>query len=139
MNKIELIELLEEKRVVSFATVNKDGHPRVRPFSVVKVEDGKIYFFTASFKEVYKELISNPNVEFSIQGKGVSIRVRGNIQFEEDEAIINKFLDENLGLRKLYKDRIELLKIFYIDQGEVHVFDMKELFERTIYFAFNLK
>ena len=138
MNKQELIELLEEKRVVSFSTVNEEGHPRVRPFSIIKVEEGKIYFFTGSFKEVYKELKSNPNVEFSVQSKGVSIRVRGDIKFEENEVIVSKLLDENPGYIKLYKDRIEMLKLFYIEHSEVHIFNMKELFERTIYFAFNL-
>ena len=138
MNKQELIEFLEEKRVVYFATVNQDGHPRVRPFSIVKIKDGKIYLFTGTFKEVYKELKANPNIEFSIQSMGASIRVRGRVKFEDNEAIVNKLLDENPGYRKLYQDRLEKLKLFYIEYAEVHIFRMKELFERTIYFVYNL-
>ena len=52
MNKEEVIELLMKKQVVYFATVNGKDEPRVRPFSIVKIEDGKVYFFTGSFKEV---------------------------------------------------------------------------------------
>ena len=139
MDKQELVELLEDKRVVYFATVNQDGHPRVRPFSVAKVKDGKIYFFTGSFKEVYKELKANPNVEFSIQGGGASIRVRGIVKFEDSREIVNYLLDKNPGLRELYKDRMETLKVLYIEGGEVHIFEMKDPFSRTIHFAFNLK
>jgi len=124
--------------MVSFATVNRNGHPRVKPFSIVKVEEGKIYFFTGSFKELYKDLKANPNVEFSIQGKGKSIRVRGVIMFEENSEVVNKYLDENPGYRELYKERIEMLKLFYIKHGEVYIFNMKELFTKNIHFAFNL-
>ena len=138
MNEQEVIKVLKEERVGYFATVNENGHPRVRPFSVAKVKDGKIYFFTGSFKEVYKELKANPNVEFSIQGGGASIRVRGTVKFEDNEEIVNKFIDKNPGIRKLYKDRMDTLKVLYIEGGEVHIFEMKDPFSRTIHFAFNL-
>lgn len=138
MNKKEVIELLRKKRVVYFATVSLKGEPRVRPFSIVRIEDGKIYIFTGSFKEVYKELNANQNVEFSIQGKGASIRVRGKIIFEDDEKIIEELLDENPGLLELYKGKEEMLKLFYLEHPEVYIFAIKKMWDSSDYFAFNL-
>ena len=55
MNKIEIIELINRKQVVYLATVNEEGYPRVRPLSVVKIRDGKVYIFTGSFNKQKSE------------------------------------------------------------------------------------
>lgn len=138
MNKKDVIELINKKQVVYLATVNEQGHPRVRPVSVVKIRDGKIYIFTGSFKEVYKELKSNPNVEFSIQGKGNSIRLRGMVKFEEEEGIVRELLDENPRYLELYKGKEDTLKLFYLENPEVHIFDIKKMWDSSDFFVFNL-
>ncbi len=138
MNKQEVIELINNKRVVYLATVNEEGYPRVRPVSVVKIKHGNVYIFTGSFKEVYKELNANPNVEFSIQGKGASIRLRGKVKFEDGEEIVKELLDENPGYLELYKGKEDMLKLFYLENPEVHIFEIKKMWDTSDYFAYNL-
>ena len=40
-----------------------DGQPHVRPFSVAAIEDGRLWFCTATTKDVWEELSSNPRFE----------------------------------------------------------------------------
>ncbi|MFX0070502.1 MAG: pyridoxamine 5'-phosphate oxidase family protein [Candidatus Hermodarchaeota archaeon] len=138
MNKQEVIDLLNRKRIVYFSTIDVNGEPRVRPFSIVKIEDGKTYFFTGAFKNVYKQMKSNPHVEFCMMNEEKTLRIRGKIAFEEDSQIVKKILDENEGYKELYKGRINDLKLIYIEHGEVHIFEMGKLFEKRNFFAFNL-
>jgi uncharacterized pyridoxamine 5'-phosphate oxidase family protein len=138
MEKVEFIEFLLKKRVVYFATVNSEGKPRVRKFSIINIENGKIYFFTADFKNVYKELHENNNVEFCISKKNDMIRVRGSVKFVESQEIFDKFLNNNKGIQKLYEGRIETLKLLYVEDCEVHIFQIPKVFEKTDFFAFKL-
>lgn len=138
MHKDELIEYLQKKRVVYFATATTEGNPRVRMLSIVKIVDGKIYFYTADFKCLYTQLKANRNVEFCISKKNEMIRVRGSIKFVENQEILDRFLQENKRYQKLYKGRLETLKLFYMEDCAVHIFRIAEVFDKTDFFAFKL-
>ena len=139
MKEQDVLELLDKNRVVYFATITQNGQPRVRPITIIHINEGKIYFFTGSFKEIYKQLLDNPHVEFSIQGKGVSIRVRGTVKFEENLEFVNKLLGQKEVIKTIYKDRLDELKLFYIEHGEVHLYKMSNPLEKTNHFAFKIK
>ena len=56
--------------------------PHVRPFSFAAVQDGRIWFCTATTKDVYRELELNPKFEltgklFSKIGRTMRFVVRG--------------------------------------------------------------
>ncbi|MBM6998974.1 pyridoxamine 5'-phosphate oxidase family protein [bacterium] len=46
-----------------YLATSEDGQPHVRPFSFAAKEDGKIWFVTATYKDVYEELVANPKME----------------------------------------------------------------------------
>ena len=138
MDQQEVLELLDKNRVVYFATTTKTSQPRVRPITIVHIHEGKIYFFTGAFKEFYKQLLDNPHVEFSIQAKGISIRVRGTVKFEENLEFVNKLLIQKEVIKTIYKERLDELKLFYIERGEVHLYKMSNPLEKTDHFAFKI-
>lgn len=46
-----------------YLATSVDDQPHVRPFSFAAAEDGKIWFVTATYKDVYRELLANPKIE----------------------------------------------------------------------------
>jgi uncharacterized pyridoxamine 5'-phosphate oxidase family protein len=46
-----------------YLATSVDGQPHVRPFSYATVEDGRLWFVTATTKDVWQELLANPRLE----------------------------------------------------------------------------
>jgi uncharacterized pyridoxamine 5'-phosphate oxidase family protein len=64
MNK-KIIDLIKEfGNVFYLATIDGDK-ARVRPFAAIMDFDGKLYFTTSNVKDVYRQLVKNPNFEIS--------------------------------------------------------------------------
>lgn len=49
--------------ILSFATVDKDGHPQVRSISAIHYEPDAIYFYTACGKNFCRQLLDNGHVQ----------------------------------------------------------------------------
>ena len=64
------------------------NRPHVRPFSFAAIEDGKIWFVTGKYKDVYSELVANPNCE------GCSWWVGHGWLVFSGEAVFGKVSDE---------------------------------------------
>lgn len=52
----KVAQFLQENPVQYLATVSLDGKAKCRPFMFSFEKDGKLWFNTGNFKEVYKEL-----------------------------------------------------------------------------------
>lgn len=46
-----------------YLATSENGQPHVRPFSFAAQQDGKIWFCTATTKDVWAELVANPRFE----------------------------------------------------------------------------
>ena len=55
-------EYLKKCGVYYLATMEGD-QPRVRPFGVAEILDGKLYFLTGKRKDVSKQMLQNPKIE----------------------------------------------------------------------------
>jgi uncharacterized pyridoxamine 5'-phosphate oxidase family protein len=82
MSKIN--DYLNETNVFFLATV--DGNqPRIRPLGAHLEMDGKIMFGVGDFKDVYKQMKSNPQVEIvACKQDGHWLRYTGTAVFETD-------------------------------------------------------
>ena len=101
MNKI--VEELKKARVFYIATI--DGNqPRVRPFGSIVEYQGEAYICSGNFKEVYKQIKANPNVELSGMYEGPTwLRISATLvednRIEVQEAILN----DETGPKGLYQ------------------------------------
>ena len=139
MNQQQVIEFLKNKRITHFSTISLDGNPRVRVFSIAKITDGRIYFFTGSFKEVWKEIKANPNVEFSVHEKEGTIRVRGKVTIVKDQNVLDDFNKEFPHMLKFYKGHEDSLKLIYLEHPEILIFEMKKNFDPSSFHKFILQ
>lgn len=131
----EVVKLLRENASGYLATIDK-GRPRVRPFGFMMEEDGKLYFCTNSLKDVYKQLLLVPFVEYVATSKEmVTIRVSGKIIFCEDIKIKEKVLNVYDAVKSGYKKAENpIFKVFYIEHGSVIVADFSGQLPRKLIF-----
>jgi uncharacterized pyridoxamine 5'-phosphate oxidase family protein len=81
MTKEQIFELMNNILVFHLATV-ENGEPRVRGMMLYKADETGIVFHTGDFKDVYKQIIADPNVQmcFNDTAKGIQVRVRGMLE-----------------------------------------------------------
>lgn len=119
----------------AFATVD-EGKPKVRPWGFMHAHDGKFYFCTANTKDVYKQMLKNPNVEFTSTSKeGVTIRLSGLAKFTNDSKMKQQILDDHAFLKNRYQSVDNpIFEVFYIEHGEATFYDFSGKPPRTISF-----
>jgi uncharacterized pyridoxamine 5'-phosphate oxidase family protein len=85
MNKAEILAFLNANRDCHLATV-EGNKPHVRAMAIVKADENGIIIETGTFKDVYKQLSANPNVElcFNNYQQGIQVRVSGAVEVVDD-------------------------------------------------------
>ena len=108
------------------ATIN-EGFPDVRPFQLQFEENGRFIFCTHSTKNVYLQLVSYPQVAFSVTAEdGTMIRLYGEVKFSEDLTLKQKVLDQQEKLKGIFKEATTpIFQVFYIDHGKVTIINKK--------------
>lgn len=88
MNKEQIFEILNKNPAFFLATT--DGNePRVRAMFLYKADESGIVFHTGPFKDVYRQITKNPNVQmcFYDQTQNIQIRVRGMLELISTDAL----------------------------------------------------
>lgn len=81
-------DFLTANPVQYLATVGRDGKAKCRPFMFSFEKDGKLWFNTGNFKDVYKDMQENPYIEICVSSPDYQwIRVSGKAVFVDDRAI----------------------------------------------------
>ena len=109
-------------RTFYLATVD-DGKPKIRPFGAVMEFENKLYFVTSNKKEVFKQIMKNPNVCVCACGENREwVRIEGVAKRDNRIIAKQKMLDDNPVLlqRKRYTSaNDETMEIFYLDEMRV--------------------
>ena len=102
MSKIK--DFLAAAGVFFMATVDGD-QPRLRPLGAFLEEDGKLIFGVGDFKNVYKQMQTNPKVEI-VAGtpEGHWLRYTGTAVFERDEKYAVEMI-RNSHLEMIYNEQ----------------------------------
>jgi pyridoxamine 5'-phosphate oxidase len=128
VNKKEVFDFINTHTGSHVATI--DGNvPRVRGMRIHKVDDNGVIIQTAKIKDVYKQLIANPNVEicFNDYDKGIQIRVNGKAELVNDPDLIN----EVIAARPFLKSQIDeygrdVIVLFRVKHGRAVKWTMAE-------------
>ncbi len=114
----EVIEMLAPPCFGSLATV-EGGKPRVRPFAFMYEENGRFYFCTSSTKEVYRQLVACPFIEFTRTTEDMRwLRIKGEIKFDEDVRQKEKCFEYYPMLKDIYQSADNpVFKLFYLEHG----------------------
>ena len=123
----EIIDYLTSIPAWYLATCEGD-QPRVRPFSFAAIDNGKIWFCTATDKDVYEQLQANPKFELSGWDPGHGwIVVTGKAGMEdgvsEDTRLIG--YQHMTGLGETYEGPDDpRLTFFSLEEGQAKIADI---------------
>ncbi len=121
MNFKEFQELVPVHTPGYFATVDEQNCPDVRGWQLQGIENGKVYFFTSSFKNVWKQILANPSVAFICDASGYTFRIYGNATVVNDAETIKHFHDSAAeGVKAVYPTvESNGLTLFCLERGTV--------------------
>jgi len=85
VNKAEILAFLNVNPDCHLATV-EGNKPHVRAIGVVKADENGIIIQTGTYKDLYKQLSANPNVELCFYNakQGIQVRVSGAVEVVDD-------------------------------------------------------
>jgi uncharacterized pyridoxamine 5'-phosphate oxidase family protein len=97
------LEFLKANKVFHLATV--DGtQARVRPFGFVMNRDDRLYMCTGKTKDVYKQMVKNPQIEVSAMGADNTwLRITGSIAFDDSRETKTQAFEEAPMLLQIYR------------------------------------
>lgn len=113
----EVYEFLKKCGTFYIATIDGD-QPRVRPFGVVNIFEGKLYIQTGKSKNVSKQMQINPKVEISAFMDGTWIRLEGTVVRDDRREAKASMLDANPMLRSMYSEDDDNTEVLYFDKAK---------------------
>ena len=113
----EVYEFL--KKCGTFYLATEEGNqPRVRPFGVVNIFEGKLYIQTGKVKNVSKQMQANPNVEICSFMDGKWIRLEGKVVRDDRREAKASMLDANPMLKSMYSADDDNTEVLYFENAK---------------------
>ena len=125
MDKKEILEFITKNPVAFMATID-DDKPHVRAMGTYRADENGIIFSMQSPKDVYKQLVKNPETEICYWAEGTQIRVSGRMEEIKDTRIKEEIVEA----RAFYKPGVEeqgldYVGAFILKNGKAYVVDQK--------------
>ena len=117
-NMKEVQAYLKECSAFFIATVDGD-QPRVRPFGVSEIIDGRLYIMTGKRKDVFKQMAANGKFEIcALKPSGAEwMRLSGTLVDDETLAVKEEFLNRNEELKSMYRADDDNMAVLYIQDA----------------------
>ena len=130
-NAIKVCEFLDKAKLFYFLTT--DGNqPKGRPFGFHMLVDDKLYFGCGTFKNVWKQLTENPQVEVLAVNGGEFMRYDGTVKVVKDDSLIEKVREIMPQIMEMYDKNGWEMGLFYLKNGHAEIrgmMDLKEEFD----------
>ena len=121
----EVHEFLKSAGVYYLATVDNDK-PKVRPFGTAEIFEDHLYIQTGKSKDVFKQIMVNPNVEICAFKDGKWIRVAGKLVADDRLEAKKDMLDKNPTLRSMYDENDDNTIVLYFESGIATIYSFTE-------------
>jgi uncharacterized pyridoxamine 5'-phosphate oxidase family protein len=121
-------EFLKSNQVFHLATVD-GAKARVRPFGFVMKKNNALYFCTNKTKDVYKQMVKNPDVEMSaMSADGKWLRLCGKAAFDESREAKAQAFTESAMLLQIYPKGAdeEIFVTFYLKDAEATLYSFAD-------------
>lgn len=120
----EVVTFLQENPVQYLATIGRDGKAKCRPFMFCFEQDGKLWFCTNNTKEVYKDMLANPNIEVSVSSPSYAwIRLHGKVVFENNREIKKDCMNNPIVKGQYQTADNPIFEVFYLEDAQAVIAD----------------
>lgn len=130
-NAQKVSEFLSKAKTFYFLTT--DGNqPKGRPFGFQMLVDDRVYFGCGTFKNVFKQLSVNPQVEVLAVNGGEFLRYDGTVRIVKDDALLAKVREIMPDIMAMYDKNGWEMGLFYLENGHAEIrgiMDLKEEFD----------
>ncbi len=117
-------------RTQTFYVLTTDGaQPKGRPFGMHLLIDGKIYFCCGTFKNVFKQLTANPQVEILAVDGTEFLRYDGIATVVKSDVVQNKLRELSPQIMDKYDKNGWEMGVFYLENGHAEIRRMMDLVE----------
>ena len=118
------LDIIEEVKALSIATVDEDGHPQVRIIDT-EVKDGSLYFVSSRGKNFYRELERTGEISVTCLTKDwLMLRFSGKVK-KLSQDYLGMIFEASPSLNDVYPGKSRLiLDVFTIYAGEGEVFSL---------------
>ena len=121
----EVFEFL--KKCGTFYIATEEGNkPRVRPFGVVNIFEGKLYIQTGKSKNVSKQMQINPNVEICSFIDGKWIRLEGKVVRDDRREAKVSMIEANPVLKNMYSADDDNTEVLFFENAKATFFSFTE-------------
>ena len=125
MDKKEILEFITKNPIAYVATA-EGNKPHVRAFGTYRADENGIIFSMQSDKDVYKQIVANPETEICYYADGVQIRVSGQMEPITDLEVKKEIVEK----RPFYKPGVEkngwdYVGAFKVANAKATILDMK--------------
>jgi pyridoxamine 5'-phosphate oxidase len=125
MNKKEVLDFITKNPTCFLATA-EDNKPHVRAIGTFKADENGIVYAMQSYKDVYKQLVKNPEIEACYWANNIQLRVSGKVQEVADVALKREIMEK----RTFYKPGVEkegwsYVGVFILKHGKAAVIEAK--------------
>lgn len=121
----EVFDFLKKCGTFYIATEEGD-QPRVRPFGVVNIFEGKLYIQTGKSKHVSKQMQINPNVEICGFLDGKWVRLEGKVVRDDRREAKASLLDANPMLKNMYSVDDDNTEVLYFENAKATFYSFTE-------------
>ena len=123
----EVLAYLKECGAFFLATC-EGNQPRVRPFGVAEIIDGRLYIMTGKVKNVFKQLEANSQFEIcAMKANGAEwMRLWGKAVNDDTLAVKEQFLELNPELKSMYKADDGNMAVLYITDATATFYSFTE-------------
>lgn len=120
----KVVEFLQANPVQYLATAGRDGKAKCRPFMFSGEMDGKLWFCTNNTKEVYQDMLMNPNVELSVASPAYAwFSLNGKVVFEDNRAVKEMCLENPIVKGQYQTPDNPIFVVFYLANAHAVIAD----------------
>jgi pyridoxamine 5'-phosphate oxidase len=125
MDKKEILEFITKNPTAYVATA-EGNKPHVRPLGTYRADENGIIFSMQSDKDVYKQVVNNPETEICYYADRVVIRVSGQMQPVADLELKKEIAEKRPFLKPgVEKEGWDYVGVFKVNNAKATVMDMK--------------
>ena len=121
----EVFDFFKSCESFFIATVD-DNEPRVRPFGIIEIFEGKLYIQTGKKKDVFKQIEKNNNVELCALMGGKWMRLTGRLIVDDRVEAKKYILDKNPVLRGMYNENDDNTAVLYFESGRAVLYSFTD-------------
>ena len=120
----EVVQFLQENPVQYLATVGRDGKAKCRPFMFCFEQEGRLWFCTNNQKDVYKDIMANPEVEITVSSPAYAwIRLNGKVVFENNMAVKEGCMNNPIVKGQYQSADNPIFEVFYLTDAKAVIAD----------------